>query len=107
MENLKKTVKKTVDAVLFISSTKHFWLCECPVYSYKSDMKNFCDACLLYRDLWTFSLEFDDILENDVFKIYHCFALFFNILNYWSGVNKKVVANYFEFLPTFELSCFV
>ena len=80
-EKFEKNCKKLslycfVDKVLFISSTKHFWLCECPVYSYNSDMKNFCDACLLYRDLWTFSLELDDILQNDVFKILHYFLIF-------------------------------
>ena len=58
--------------------------------SVQSDMKNLCDTCLLYRDLWTFSLEFDDILQNNVFKVYYFFAIFFNILNYWCGVNKKL-----------------
>ena len=28
-----------IDEVLFISSTKHSWLCECPVYNHKFDMK--------------------------------------------------------------------
>ena len=91
---------------LFISSTKHFWLCECPVYSHKSEMKIYCGTCLLCHDLWIFSLEFDDVLRNDVFKIYYCFALFFNIINCWCGVNKKVADDYFGFFPTFEHKCF-
>ena len=95
-----------IDEVLFISSAKHFWLCRWPVYCHKSDMKNYCDPCLLYHDLWIFSLEFDDVLQNDVFKIYYCFALFFNSINYWCGVNEKVVDDYFEFFPTFEHRCF-
>ena len=57
-------------------------------------------------DIWIFSLEFDDLLRNDVFKIYYCFALFFNIINYWCGVNKKVADDYFGFFPTFEHRCF-
>ena len=77
----KKTVRNCHCIVLLtkfclFQVQKHFWLCECPVYSCKSDMKNFCDACLLYHDLWTFSLEFDDILQNDVFKILHYFLIF-------------------------------
>ena len=111
MKNLRKKIDKFslycfIDEVLFISSTKHFWYCECPVYSHKSDMKIYCDTCLLYRDLCIFFLEFDDVLRNDVLKIGYCFALFFNIINYWCGVNKKFVDDYFEFFPTFEHRCF-
>ena len=70
-------------------------------------MKIYCDACLLNQDIWIFSLEFDDVLRTDlVSKIYYLFALFFNIINYWCGVNKKVVDDYFEFCPKFEHRCY-
>ena len=80
MKNLKKTGKNShyfvllTEFCLFQAQNK-FWLCEYPLYSYKSDIKNFCDMCLLYCDLSTFNLEFDDLKKNNVFKTYRCFAL--------------------------------
>ena len=69
-------------------------------------MKNYCDACFLYHDLWIFSLEFDDITSTtDLVKIYFCFPLFFSIINYWRSVNKRVADQYSEFFPTFEHKC--
>ena len=77
------------------------------MYNHKFDMKKYCDACLLYNNLWIFSFEFYDVLQTDlVSKIHYLFTLFSNIINYWCGVNKKVVDDYFEFLSAFERRCY-
>ena len=81
MKNLRKKIDKFslycfIDEVLFISSTKHFWYCECPVYSHKSGMKIYCDTCLLYRDLCIFSLNlmmYYDMMYSKLAIILHYF----------------------------------
>ena len=46
-----------------------------------------------------FSYDFFDLDKfSKVSKIFHNFALFYRILNYWNSVNKRVVDNYFDFL---------
>ena len=38
-----------------------YLLCQCPNLEYKSELCGFCDWCLFYNDLVTFSGEFNDI----------------------------------------------
>ena len=68
-EKHKLALHYFIDEVLFISSTiKVLW-----------------HVVTILRSL-DFSLEFDDVLWTDIVKIYNCFTLFFNIINYWCGV---------------------
>ena len=50
-----------VDEILTQVSSCVYLLCQCPNFEHKSDLRSFCDWCLFYKDLVTFSGEFNNI----------------------------------------------
>ena len=84
-----------------------FSLCKCPNWEYACELDNFYDCCLFYKDLVTFCGELINklILPSKVVRIIRTFNLFFRILNYWNGVNKKAVDDFFELMPTYNHTC--
>ena len=50
-----------VDEILTRVSSCVYLLCQCPNFEHKSDLRSFCDWCLFYKDLVTFSGEFNNI----------------------------------------------
>ena len=57
--------------------------------------------------LVTFCGQFNKLIQSrKVVRIIRTFDLFFAISNYWNGVNKKVVDDFFELMPTHNHTCF-
>ena len=70
---------------VFLTETceKFFYFCKCTNWEYKSDMVKFCDWCLFYKDMMTFSADFNKIrLCSKIFKLVDVFDLFFRIINF-------------------------
>ena len=66
-------------------------------------MVTFCDWCLFYKDMVTFSADFNKIhLCSTIFKLVDAYDLSFRIINYYCFVNEKVVDDCFSPLPTFN-----
>ena len=92
-----------IDEFLTETCEKAFYFCKWKNWEHKSNMINFHDWCLLYKDMVTFSADFNEIrLCNKIFKLVDVFSLFFRIMNYWCSVSKQVVDEFFSLLPTFN-----
>ena len=69
-------------------------------------MKDYCDWCFFYKDMMTFSMDFNKLTNcSSTFKMVDVFDLFFRISNYQCTVNIKVVDDFFDLLPIFNHAC--
>lgn len=111
-QDLESSLYCFIDEFLLMTERNFFLLCTYPnwVYTVKpckcpggKRTTNFCESCAFYQDCCTYAGEFNELtLSSGVLKIATTFILFFRILNYWKTVNKKMLDDYFEFLPVFD-----
>ena len=82
------------------------YFCNCPKWKYEIGVNKFCDWCLFYKDMVTFSADFNKVRSHTkIFKLVNTFNLFINIIDYRCSVNKQVVDDFFSLLPTFDRVC--
>ena len=84
--DFKISIYCLTDEFLTKACYKMIYFCKCPNWEYKSEIVNFCNWCLFYKDMWTYSGEFIELTEK--VKIVDAFYLFFRIINYWISINK-------------------
>ena len=83
----------------FISNVNQsaYLFCECTTWQYGSELYNYCDWSLFYRDMVTYCAELNNISwSTRIIKIIRVLDLFYRIANYWNSVNRTVVDGYFQ-----------